>query len=368
MQSAAVDQGAPAGDQAPFPKHSGAGRRQDRNAVACETLMRAVKSLPLTDGGVAAADILSQVLLIEPAHFEARLLLEGLRRRQAPRWHFPMLADHARNAAYRRAIEASVRPGDIVLDIGAGAGLTAMLAARAGARHVYACEAEPAIAAAAAENVRRNGLADRVTLIPKWSHQLRIGVDLPERADLVVSEIVNGVLLGEGAAETLQHAMAHLVKTDARAIPEAGALRALPIEAPTLHSLWRPPATEGFDLSAFHRFAQMAELTPNDLAAHELRALGPAQTLFEFDFTATMGRSARVERSLPVAASGVAHGVVVAFELRLTAEERLCNALEAGGHWGRTVYFPPQPRRVTPGDTVEIVAEHDQARLVVTPR
>lgn len=52
-----------------------------------------------------------------------------------------------------------VRPGDTVLDLGAGLGLTAILAAKAsGGGRVVAYEANPAIAPLAEKNARRNGV------------------------------------------------------------------------------------------------------------------------------------------------------------------------------------------------------------------
>src|SRR5687767_7106476 len=75
-----------------------------------------------------------------------------------PGYHRSMLADAPRNDFYARAIRETVRPGDVVLDIGTGSGLLAMLAAQAGAARVVACEANPALAATAREIVKRNGL------------------------------------------------------------------------------------------------------------------------------------------------------------------------------------------------------------------
>lgn len=52
-----------------------------------------------------------------------------------------------------------VRPGDTVLDLGAGLGLTAILAAKAsGGGRVVAYEANPAVAPLAEKNARRNGV------------------------------------------------------------------------------------------------------------------------------------------------------------------------------------------------------------------
>ena len=51
-----------------------------------------------------------------------------------------MLLDVNRNSAYENAIRSLVKPGDVVIDAGTGTGLLAMIAARAGAKKVFAIE------------------------------------------------------------------------------------------------------------------------------------------------------------------------------------------------------------------------------------
>lgn len=69
-----------------------------------------------------------------------------------PRSHYNMLHDHARNDAYRNAIERAVqrrtefmRESAHVIDIGAGSGIFSLFAAEAGATAVNAVEFNPAL-------------------------------------------------------------------------------------------------------------------------------------------------------------------------------------------------------------------------------
>ena len=49
-----------------------------------------------------------------------------------------MIGDRVRTDAYPRALEQTVEPGAIVLDIGTGSGIMAFMACKFGASRVYA--------------------------------------------------------------------------------------------------------------------------------------------------------------------------------------------------------------------------------------
>ena len=51
-----------------------------------------------------------------------------------------MIADSVRMDAYAAALERVVKPGSVVLDIGTGTGIAALIACRLGARRVFAVE------------------------------------------------------------------------------------------------------------------------------------------------------------------------------------------------------------------------------------
>jgi SAM-dependent methyltransferase len=128
-----------------------------------------------------------------------------------------LLLDCVRCEAYRDALQRTVRPGDVVLDLGAGTGLLSFFALQAGARHVYALEMS-GIAEVAAELIEANGLHDRITLIRENSAKVR----LPERCDLLITETLS--VFGfdsENTIASIADARKRLLKAGARILPEA---------------------------------------------------------------------------------------------------------------------------------------------------
>lgn len=107
--------------------------------------------------------------------------------------HRTMICDRVRTEAFRRAINSVVRPGDIVLDVGAGSGILSLFAARAGAARVYAVE-RTTVSVLAQELASANGVAEIVQLI----HGDVMDVELPERVDVIVSEWLGGFGIDEG--------------------------------------------------------------------------------------------------------------------------------------------------------------------------
>ena len=107
--------------------------------------------------------------------------------------HRSMIGDRVRTEAFRRAIDSAVRPGDVVLDVGAGSGILSVFAARAGAARVYAVE-QTSIAVFAQELAAANGVADTVQVIQADV----LDIEPPERVDVIVSEWLGGFGIDEG--------------------------------------------------------------------------------------------------------------------------------------------------------------------------
>ncbi|KAL3647182.1 Protein arginine N-methyltransferase 7 [Castilleja foliolosa] len=138
--------------------------------------------------------------------------------------YLDMLNDTRRNSAYRRAIDKTVTKPCHVLDIGAGTGLLSMMAARAmdlsdPARMVTACESYLPMVKLMRKVLRANGMDGKIHVINKRSDELKFGLDVHARADILVSEILDSELLGEGLIPTLQHAHDELLVENPQTVP-----------------------------------------------------------------------------------------------------------------------------------------------------
>lgn len=86
------------------------------------------------------------------------------------------------------ALDASLIPGDVVVDVGTGSGVLAIAAAKLGASRVYAFDRDSDARPAAISNFCRNGVSDRIAVtIPCKA------LAVPEPATLVVANIVASV-------------------------------------------------------------------------------------------------------------------------------------------------------------------------------
>lgn len=98
--------------------------------------------------------------------------------------HRLLIGDEVRTRSFQESILAAVKPGDVVLDVGAGSGILSLFAARAGARRVYAVERAPGAAALARRLAAENGFEGVIRVIESDAEN----AVLPEPASVIVSE------------------------------------------------------------------------------------------------------------------------------------------------------------------------------------
>jgi len=313
------------------------------------------------------AELARRAWALAPHDARVRVATEWAMGRSVPRWHFPMVHDWERNTVYERALCQFVTPETSVLEIGTGSGLVAMLAARAGARHVYTCEMVPLIAEAAQKNIIRNGFADRVTVIAKKSTDLVVGVDLPERADLLVSELVDNSLLGDAVLSLIEDAKVRLLRPDAHILPAQIALRGALVGGPQWTECCRMEEICGLDLSAFNRLAPPT-VTPWIKGQTLDDAMSDEVELLRFDFLAQEQYS-KAQRVLTLQArrDGVVHGMLHWLWLGFSDTLKFDNKPPQQSHWNPLLHVFVHPLQVRAGEPVHITVEYDRTAIMIWP-
>ena len=100
--------------------------------------------------------------------------------------------EHATTRGVVRLMQGLVRPGDVVVDLGAGSAVLAIAAAKLGAARVTAVELDADAIGNAMENVARNGVIDRVHVIEGDAAAL---LPLLAPVDVVLANIISSVLI-----------------------------------------------------------------------------------------------------------------------------------------------------------------------------
>lgn len=324
-------------------------------------LVRLANILLSSGRTVRAVELARRALFLAPDDGEIQSIGAAVLRESVPSWHFFIVRDQARNAAYDAALRRNVRPGTRVLDIGAGSGLLAMMAARAGAAEVTSCEVNNAVATMASEIVEANGFADRVKIVAKHSRDLEVGKDVDQPADLLVSEIVSNNLLGEDVLGCMENTVGRLTRADACIVPSHGAVR---IALAQYDGLPRKTlgSIDGFDLSPFNRLARPREL---DMGDEALTLRSAPQDLFMFDFSSGGPFDNYRSSAQLVSSGGPINGIAQWIWLRMDAHGVYENKPTWGSKSCWSVLFHPlaSPIDSAPGDRHVIHGSRDRTSI-----
>lgn len=297
------------------------------------------------------------------SNFDDAAMSAGIR--SVPRWHFPMLNDLERNAAFAVALERVLPKGAHVLDIGSGTGLLAMMAAKAGAAAVTTCESNPILAELARQIIAQHGLSHVITVVPKRSDHLVLGVDLPRRVDLIVSEIVDCGLIGEGVLPTVAHAREHLLAPGGTLLPESARVFGALLDSTVVDGLNRVGFVAGFDVGLFNGLATRGHF-PIRLPTWPHRLISGTSELCSFDFISGSLEDGSRLVELVATESGTAHGLVVWFEMSLGGGIILRNSPDnLASHWMQAFVQFAQPVMLTEGEKVRIEFSWQRDRFSV---
>jgi type II protein arginine methyltransferase len=311
-----------------------------------------------------------RALALQPDNLHLRHQVRRLGSGSVPFWHIPMMNDTARNDAFEVAIKAAISvagPEARVLDIGAGSGLLSLMAARAGAQKVVACEMDPMIADMAQQIIAQNGYADRITVYAKPSTELAIGAELDRPVDILVSEILSSDLLTEKVLDTFEDAHRRLLAPEAIVIPRAASAMGCLVASENLVDYTFVGSVSGFDLSAFTDFAPQRLPIHGTMTAWD--RLSDDLQLVLLDLTQKKHDAMLARLHIPVTASGRAIGIVQWMHIDLCQGVSYDNHPEryTDGGWLQVLHSFPEPIDVVAGETLEIAVGHDRITLILLP-
>jgi SAM-dependent methyltransferase len=265
--------------------------------------------------------------------------------------HVELLNHRSRTEAYLREIRRVVQPGDVVVDLGSGTGVFGVAAVQSGAAWVYSIEGS-AMAAIVRGVAAANGVDDRMDVIRGWSQD----VVLPERADVIVSELVGNEPLSEGILEASADAARRFLKPGGVMLPSSLRIAATPVQLP--RRMRRSAAVGpqdvrrwldwyGIHFGALSRHPDNRSMIAfvNPWEARAWMPLGPAAVIADIDLARPQRPDGR-PTPLPLARAGRLDAVIVHFELRSGDRPFISTAIDAvdeDNHWTCPVRYLRRP-------------------------
>lgn len=266
-----------------------------------------------------------------------------------------MITDRPRMDAYSQALRQTVRPGSVVLDIGAGTGIFSLLACQFGAGEVHSVEPNEAIEVARA-TAAANGCADRISF-----HQtLSTAITLPRPADVIVSDLRGVLPLMQHHISAIADARRRLLAPGGVLIPRRDVLWAALVEDPKLYRPYAEPWITndyGLDLRAGQPLVVNTWRKANAKAE---QLLVPPKRWATLDYGTIEQPDQAGELEWTAERVATAHGLLVWFDAELADGIGFSNAPgEPELIYGQAFFPLQEPVEFAPGDRVSVQLRAD---------
>lgn len=264
-------------------------------------------------------------------------------------FHRKLLNAPERMQSYQKAIMNTVRPGDVVLDVGCGSGILGLFACQAGAGKVYAIERSPAISLAQQLSVA-NGFSDRIIYMNQDIKDVRLDV----KADVIVSELISKGVIGQKMAEVIGYCRDNLMKPGGRILPAEVDLFAVPVDDAALFRKTKLPDRSEYGLD-FTPAAVLSFNTP--LSAHiNLESLvATGQSAYHYNaYSSPCYDRIDAKLSFDILQPGTLHGFALWFSSLLAAGITLANTPPGIGAWDNLFLPLCEPVLLEAGMNIEL--------------
>ena len=211
---------------------------------------------------------------------------------------------------YTAALRHAIKPDSVVMDLGCGPGVFALLACKLGARRVYAVEPDSVIGIAR-EAAAANGYAYRIQFFENFSTE----INLPEPSTIIVSDLRGVLPWFQRHIPSIIDARQRLLACGGTLIPRRDILWAAVVESTERYEeIVGPWNSFHLDLSAAtHRVTntwRKTRIEPQELLTEPV-------CWTTIDYHEVNSPDVRAEISWRVARNGTAHGVTVWFDTDL---------------------------------------------------
>lgn len=302
-----------------------------------------------------------------------------------------MLNDSDRNMQYYHALKhviGQMKTDNLqvhVLDIGCGTGILSMMALDLGADRVTACESfQPMYECARTVLADNKLLTDKIDLVHCNSADLQVGVNMRERANVLVSEVFDTELLGEGVLPTFQHARKNLLTANAVVIPWTANIFVQIVDSDflTRHSWldnksskpYFPDYPPSFD--SCRGYSSVFDIQASALTNYSLKPGSGPILVKQIDLSRITDEFRdRVSLSVPCDGDRASLAFVVWWQLVMVAGDDSCittaprwacsddSEYKWRDHWLQAVYCPRMPLIDTDTVTVDFAVCHDTFSL-----
>lgn len=260
-----------------------------------------------------------------------------------------MMADNSRVEAYVTALRHTVKPGSVVVDLGCGPGVLALVACQLGARRVFAIETDNAIQIGR-NAAREYGLTDRIEFIQGFS----TSVNLPERADIIVSDLRGVLPLFAHHLPSIIDARSRMLAPGGRLIGKCDRLWAAMVETPAMYSELVRPWEQNYQDVVLSSGRNLAVNNWSKTRVLPEEVLTDSVCWRELDYYRIDEINVCENVSFSVTRSGTTHGLILWFDAELLDGVGFSNAPGNELIYSNAFFPLQQPVNVEAGDQINV--------------
>ncbi|XP_076657785.1 arginine methyltransferase 7 isoform X2 [Halictus rubicundus] len=258
------------------------------------------------------------------------------------------------------------------------------------------------MAECATKIIKRNGFGEKIKLLQKRSTKIRVGKDgdMPKKANILVTEVFDTELIGEGALSTFRHAYENLLEENSIIVPHSATIWVQAVESTAVHAWNTVQPIKDKNKYLFHTphsvkscfgAAAVHDIQLSQFPHDAFKPLIPPQPVFRFDFSGKtpLLYDEKVCLRVKPTATGTVHAIFMWWDLNMDVDNKVllscapvwehpdAKKLQCEGlslteiadmipwrdHWMQAIYYLPVQTSVVANHEVSLIGYHDEYSL-----